>query len=246
MAVNSNSVFAEEDIDRVVKKLNQSKRIVKNSVMPVEDIDRVVKKLNQSKRIVKNEVLPRLNPPKTGQTTSYAIGDDGDLQKGAAWPSPRFTANVDNNGDGDCTDPGETCDGTVTDNQTKLIWLKNADCYGQRTWTEALNDCNTLADGNCGLTDWSVAGDWRLPNIRELHSLIHYGFYEPALPDTAGTGQWTDGDAFTNVVSYDYYWSATTYAFVTDGAWIVHMGYGSVLSVYKSSYLYVWPVRAGQ
>ena len=25
--------------------------------------------------------------PKTGQTTSYAAGDDGDLEKGVAWPA---------------------------------------------------------------------------------------------------------------------------------------------------------------
>ena len=53
--------------------------------------------------------------PKTGQTVSYATGDDGDLQKGVAWPDPRFTDNSD---------------GTVTDNLTGLIWLKNANCFG--------------------------------------------------------------------------------------------------------------------
>ena len=29
----------------------------------------------------------------TGQTTSYAAGDDGDLQRGASWPAPRFEDN---------------------------------------------------------------------------------------------------------------------------------------------------------
>jgi hypothetical protein len=48
---------------------------------------------------------------KTGQTTSYATGDEGGLQKGVSWPSPRFTDNGD---------------GTVTDNLTELIWLQNA------------------------------------------------------------------------------------------------------------------------
>ena len=37
--------------------------------------------------------------PKTGQTTSYAAGDDGALQKGVAWPSPRFTDNGEWHGD---------------------------------------------------------------------------------------------------------------------------------------------------
>src|SRR5215831_9628931 len=51
--------------------------------------------------------------PRTGQTTSYAARDDGALQKGVALPTPRFTNN--NNG-------------TITDNLTGLIWLKNANC----------------------------------------------------------------------------------------------------------------------
>ena len=29
--------------------------------------------------------------PQTGQTTSYAAGDDGALKPGVAWPNPRFT-----------------------------------------------------------------------------------------------------------------------------------------------------------
>ena len=57
--------------------------------------------------------------PKTGQTISYGTRDDGDLQKGVAWPTPRFT---DNN------------NGTVTDKLTGLIWMKNANAFGVRTW----------------------------------------------------------------------------------------------------------------
>ena len=63
--------------------------------------------------------------PETGQTATYAIGDDGQLEKGVAWPNPRFTYNGD---------------GTVTDNLTGLIWLKDTNCRGQRTWADALSD----------------------------------------------------------------------------------------------------------
>ena len=31
-----------------------------------------------------------INLPKTGQTTSYHPGDDGELRAGVTWPSPRF------------------------------------------------------------------------------------------------------------------------------------------------------------
>ena len=105
--------------------------------------------------------------PKTGQTTSYATGDDGDLEKGVSWPNPRFTDNGN---------------GTVTDNLTGLIWLKNANCYGTRSWANALSDANALADGICSLSDSSSAGDWRLPNVRELFSLIDFSQSSPALP----------------------------------------------------------------
>jgi hypothetical protein len=87
--------------------------------------------------------------PKTGQITSDDDYDDGYYEKGVEWPNPRFRDNED---------------GTVTDNLTGLIWLKNANCFGSRTWNEAITDCNVLANGQCGLTDGSGGGDWRLPN----------------------------------------------------------------------------------
>ncbi len=83
--------------------------------------------------------------PRTGQTESYADYDDGYYQKGVAAAGPRFTDN-DN--------------GTVTDNQTGLIWLKEGNCFGARNWNDALSACHNLASGSYGLTDGSKAGDW--------------------------------------------------------------------------------------
>ena len=182
--------------------------------------------------------------PQTGQTDSYEDGDDGALQRGLPWPNPRFTDNGD---------------GTVTDNLTQLIWLKDANCIatnysefdkdgtldgdGRITWEHALDFVAGLNDGtysDCG------AGhtDWHLPNVRELNSLIHYGFRNPALPNTAGTDQWSEGDPFTDVQSA-HYWSSTTYAGTTVYAWFVGMGYGYVDSDEKDFSHYVWPVRGG-
>jgi len=175
---------------------------------------------------------------KTGQTVLYATGDDGDLEKGVAWPNPRFTDNED---------------GTVTDNLTGLIWLKNANCPGTKPWSSALAWANGLYDGcpdcggtdnDCGLSDGSVAGDWRLPNVRELQSLIHYGLYDPAVPNTTGTGKWTSGDPFTNVQLL-HYWSSTTDASDTSYAWSVYFGTGTVIGSALSLFFYVWPVRGG-
>ena len=163
--------------------------------------------------------------------TCTNTGQDGEHRKGVTWPSPRFTDNSD---------------GTVTDNLTGLIWLKNANCYGQRSWANALSDANTLNSGECGLSDGSSEGDWRLPNVRELHSLVHHGVYGPAVPNTAGTGKWMEGDPFTGVQSY-YYCSSSTYAGSTAYAWNVRLNDGPVNYDGKTRVpYYVWPVRGGQ
>jgi hypothetical protein len=157
---------------------------------------------------------------KTHQTTSYATGDDGDHQSGVSFPSPRFTDNGD---------------GTVTDNLTGLTWLKDANCFGARTWDLALSDCNGLADGSCSLSDGSQAGDWRLPNYKELFSLVDAQNFNPALPS---------GHPFTNVQSA-YYWSSTTDSSGTYDAWAVYMVFGYVGVDNKGFPLYAWPVRGG-
>ena len=159
--------------------------------------------------------------PKTGQTTPEAAGDDGDLQMGVAWPTPRFITSTT---------------GIVTDTLTGLIWLKNANCFGGLTWAQALTDANTLNSGECGLSDGSVEGDWRLPNVRELQSLIDYGRYTPALPS---------GHPFTGVQSI-FYWSSTSFADGVSSAWCVALPYGHVLAYDKTDTYYVWPVRGGQ
>jgi hypothetical protein len=98
--------------------------------------------------------------PKTGQTTSYATGDDGDLEAGIAWPATRFTVQANTN--------------CVLDNLTGLIWARNANQFGKVTWSNALSSCNNLNYG--GQTDW------RLPNWQELRSLIDASNCDPALP----------------------------------------------------------------
>ena len=170
--------------------------------------------------------------PRTGQNVSDLPGDDGALQMGSAWPNLRFTDNGN---------------GTVTDNLTGLIWLKDANCssfFAPLSWSAALSACNGLSAGYCGLTDGSSAGDWRLPNRNELNSLVAIRYGEPALCNTSGTGQWTSGNPFTNVQSSNYYWSSTSFA-VISAAWRVGMGAGDVYISGKTDYLWVWPVRGG-
>ena len=80
-------------------------------------------------------------------------------------------------------------DGTVTDQATSLIWLKEP--LGSATWSSALADCESL--------DFAGAENWRLPNAREIATLRDYvephkGMYE----------QFFDGPEAT-------YWSSTTF-----------------------------------
>lgn len=146
-------------------------------------------------------------------------------------PSPRFTDNGN---------------GTVTDNLTGLIWLKWACCFGWRTWNQALTDCSGLKDGDCGLSDGSSAGDWRLPNIMELQSLLDLAYYNPALSNAAGTGQWTTNDAFL-AVQGSFYWSGATYPSTpTINAWALNFNLGDMRGPSTGETWVVWPVRGGQ
>jgi hypothetical protein len=90
-------------------------------------------------------------------------------------------------------------DGTVTDNCTGLMWQKDtADVNGDGAidpdwpgtdrlgWQNALNYCENL----------SFAGydDWRLPNVRELQSIVTYGRWDPAIDPVFGAvsdGYWS-------------------------------------------------------
>jgi hypothetical protein len=170
--------------------------------------------------------------PRTGQTVSYASGDDFSAQKGVAWPSTRFTDNSN---------------GTVTDRLTGLVWMKNAGCFTPTNWSAALTAANQLASGACGLTDGSVAGQWRMPNANELESMVDVSRANPAV---------SAGSSFTNIALGNAYWSSTTYTALwtnamairfTDGRWIngadpAAVGFNNDKATSNNS---LWAVRSG-
>jgi quinol monooxygenase YgiN len=167
--------------------------------------------------------------PKTGQKTCWdskgnvidcaGTGQDGDVHAGAAWPDPRFQDNGD---------------GTVTDNLTRLVWLKNANPFGFRTWQQALDDCNRVASGSHGLTDESKRGDWRLPNIKEIESLVDYEKFGPSLPD--------GGKPFVGVRPSSY-WTSTSVAEAPSEAMFIILGVGPAIFESKEHAFFAWPVR---
>jgi hypothetical protein len=152
--------------------------------------------------------------PKTGQTASYQAADDGDYEKG--WSGTRFT----NNGDG-----------TITDNATGLMWIANPaanppNIGGTYTWSNAITTCENLT--------YAGYSDWRLPNVKELQSIVDYSKVNPSI----------DTDFFTS--QSDLYWSSTTNASNTSNAWYAYFDFGYVFSYGKINASYIRPVRGGQ
>lgn len=120
---------------------------------------------------------------------------------------------------------------------TGLVWLKNASCIGQQTWANGLIDANILNSGECGLTDGSVEGDWRLPNANELESLLNFGQSNPST--------WLNGQGFTMQNAW-YMVSTTNASNTATNAWTIMMGNGNMdnLNIKANAADYVWPVRA--
>jgi hypothetical protein len=133
-------------------------------------------------------------------------GQDGQLQAGAAPPDPRFT------------DGG---DGTVLDEFTGLVWLKDWGCASM-DWTDALAFAGGLEHGQCGLSDGSGAGVWRLPNRNELLSVVNISELSPAV---SRDGE--DNPVFDNVGGT--YWSSSSYVnFGGKNAWVINFNDGTV------------------
>jgi len=114
----------------------------------------------------------------------------------------------------------------VTDNISGLQWKDDA-IGSPMTWTAAINYCENLT--------FDTHSDWRLPNLKELTSLVEDSKVSPSI----------DTSVFEHTTS-NYYWSSTTYAGTTSSAWRVYFHYGYQYHRNKSNSLYVRCVRAGQ
>jgi len=172
--------------------------------------------------------------PQTGQTKCYdaagsviscaGTGQNGALQEGVAWPIPRFTNNND---------------GTITDDLTGLMWTQDTNAPGpagcnpgvKKHWQEALDYVACL-----NTNDYLGHNDWRLPNRKELRSLVHYG--------QSNSATWLNTQGFSNVQS-SYYWSSTSSVGLANAAWTLAFTHGGYVFFYAKTInaLYVWPVR---
>ena len=153
------------------------------------------------------------------EITSYEIERGSD--KEAELPVTRF---VDNG------------NGTVTDPETDLMWVKDANLPGKTMlFHQALayiEKLNKKEYPNFGYTDW------RLPTYNELRSLIDFKKYT----------RWGHvlplGHPFENVQSLRFYdQSSPTYLTKPDHAWLVNCYCRIVGHNAKSCYGFAWPVR---
>jgi hypothetical protein len=187
----------------------------------------------------------------TGQTTCWnsagtvidcaGTGQDGDIQAGA-------TLSYTDNGDG-----------TITDNNTGLMWeklcdedLPGATCPAEHdvdttyTWADAFAVKIAALNIGAGFAGYT---DWRLPNVRELQSIVNYQSIFSPLPAfsssciapcsvtdcscTAGFDYWTSTTAFNVIAPHTAAWGVRFYVA------------GSVLPIAKSSNNFVRAVRGG-
>ncbi|HKC95375.1 MAG TPA: DUF1566 domain-containing protein [Nitrospira sp.] len=139
--------------------------------------------------------------------------------------------------------------GTVTDSETGLAWLKQSNCLSSADWEGAKKAVAGLKNGDCMLTDGSSPGDWRLPTQKEweaaMDKALMLGCSGPTLTNDAGTGCMSAGPSSFTGVEADYYWSSTTLE-GQDRAYFGDIDHGHLLNGAFTTSLRVWPVRGGQ
>ncbi len=163
--------------------------------------------------------------PATGQLTSSATGDDGNLRLGVAWPAARFTT-VGN--------------WVVSDNLTQLNWARQGNLINVKdpsfdadlpagdslvSWQHALDYVKKL-----NTESFLGFSDWRLPNVVELASLLVF--------DSSEVRPFTDLGTT--------YWTSTSYAGDATQAWSVNLQSPGISYAAKASNYGVLPVRGGK
>jgi hypothetical protein len=136
-------------------------------------------------------------------------------------------------------------DATVTHTKTGLMWkqcvegLSGAGCAtGAATlmlWSNALNAANTANAANGGL---GFAGhtDWRLPNAKELQSIVESCGNSPSINQTT----------FPATPATQYFWSSTSVVSLPGYAWAVTFNTGAAIDSIKGNSEFVRLVRGGQ
>jgi len=178
--------------------------------------------------------------PATGQTTCWdssgtpipcaGTGQDGDLQAGK-------TLRYKDKGNG-----------TIEDKVTHLQWEKQSDDGTIHDVGNTYTWANAFALHVAGLNAMNFAGhsDWRLPNVKELQSIIDYEDSLPAVASAFNTNCASSCTVLTcSCTAASSYWSSSTLAAFPTSAWYVAFNFGFVNSDDKSGSAFVRAVRGG-
>ena len=112
-------------------------------------------------------------------------------------------------------------DGTITDSSTGLTWTQN-DSDSAMTWLQALEYAENLV--------FAGYDDWRLPNAKELHTIVDYT-RSPATTGSAAIDPVFNASQIVDEeggVNWPYYWTSTTHVNMssTPGAFAVYIAFG--------------------
>jgi len=187
--------------------------------------------------------------PASGQTTAYTankkgnpgavVRDDGTVEAGK-------TLKYKDNGDG-----------TITDLVTGLMWEKKSSDGGLHDkentypWSTSLNHetiWDWLDDVNAeGGTGFARHRDWRIPNARELMSIVNFEKTSPSVSSVFNTNCGNDSTVFTgSCIGEGYYWSSSTVAGNQTNAWMFDFYAVYLTDGWKGDYAnYVRAVRGG-
>jgi hypothetical protein len=143
---------------------------------------------------------------------------------------------------------GDNGDGTVTDNQTGLMWEKKSD-----DGVLSINDKDLTYNWSnadivhvAALNGGPFAGytDWRLPTVSELQSIADYGTNNPAVPAEFNNGCALNCTVLTcSCTVSSLYWSSTTVFSNSGSAWYVDFSNGNVNFLSKTIAISVRAVR---
>ena len=116
-------------------------------------------------------------------------------------------------------------DGTITDEATGLMWSKYDSGFGM-TWEEALAWVQQKNEEN-----YLGYNDWRLPNAKELQSIVDYT-RSPDTTNSPAIDPIFECSPITNEgnqTDYPYYWTSTTHASLQSENATVYIAFGRTL-----------------
>jgi len=114
---------------------------------------------------------------------------------------------------------------TISDNATGLMWQKNDN--DSADWDAAVASCEAV--------ETATLTDWRLPNSKELHSIVDYS-KSPDNDADAAINAIFNSTSITNeenITDWAYYWSSTSHMDVNgDGANATYISFGRALGYF--------------